>query len=412
MGRVCLFGRRETRGTTATFTGFRINFLSSERRKENRPERRLRVGLFFVFLGCFVLSRLAHAETAEDLQRVEQKLSEQKEQASQLERKEKETVEELGSLQQKLIESTEALQQKQAEQDDLKDKLRQLENEIDRREKSLSGAQSQLGSFAEVLLRFNRQPAEAFLMRDPLADDNWHRALLLGSLLPRLENRTAELLKELEDLEALRQSAAEQKRLVASARQNLAWQRSNFDQLIKTRQGFLQKTTAEKEALAKELAALADEAKDLRQLMEKVTHSAVLPKSATKPPPLSNELKTPVNGKVLRGYGAKDEFGVTSQGLTLRASASSLVIAPADGRVAFAGLFKGYGHIVILQHGGGYHSFLAGFGRIDTEVGQNVAAGEPLGALPDQGDSPAELYFEWRHNGEPIDPSKWTPSRK
>lgn len=359
-----------------------------------------------LFVALLMFAGPSFAETAEDLHRVEQKLSEQKAQDAQLEKKEKETAEEISDLQKQLIQSTAALQNKQNEQDALKEKLRDFERDIDRRTEALLGAETQIVSFADVLLRYSRQPAEVFLMRDPMTEDNWHRALLFRSFLPKLQRQTTTLLQELDELEDLRQKAAVQKGLVATTAQNLAQQRNKLDQLIKTRQGYLQKTTADREALSKELAALANEAKDLRQLMDKVSHSSVLPRDV-KPPPLSAELKMPVSGKLVRGYGVKDEFGVVSKGLTLKAAASSPVVAPQDGRVAFTGPFRGYGQIVILQHSGGYHSFLAGFGRIDADVGQKVAAGEPLGVLPDKGDSTVELYFEWRHNGEPVNPTQW-----
>jgi septal ring factor EnvC (AmiA/AmiB activator) len=76
-----------------------------------------------------------------------------------------------------------------------------------------------------------------------------------------------------------------------------------------------------------------------------------------------------------------------------------------DGKVVFAGPFRGYGQILILQHAGGYHSFLAGFGRIDAEMGQDVAKGEPLGVLPAKNGTKPELYFEWRRNNEAVDPT-------
>ena len=80
------------------------------------------------------------------------------------------------------------------------------------------------------------------------------------------------------------------------------------------------------------------------------------------------------------------------------------MVAPRAGRVVFVGPFRGYGQIMILQHANGYHSFLAGFGRIDAEMGQDVAAGEPLGVLPVKTGGRPELYFEWRHGEEPVDP--------
>ena len=87
------------------------------------------------------------------------------------------------------------------------------------------------------------------------------------------------------------------------------------------------------------------------------------------------------------------------------------MVAPWDGSVVFTGPFKGYGQIVILQHRDGNHSFLAGLGRIDADKGQKVAKGEPLGILPKSAGRP-ELYFEWRHNGEPVDPMAKSVSQR
>jgi len=353
----------------------------------------------------------AWAETAEDLKSVEEQLSEQKAEAARLDKKEKETAQEIGSLQERLVAATEALQDKQKEQEELESRLDELEQDIDQRSAALTGAEGKLGSFTEALIRFRRQPPEAFLLRDSLNDDAFHRALLLRSLMPKLQKETTLLSHELDELERLRQQASKQKRLVAKAQQTLAWQRNHLDQLVKTRQGLLQKTVEEKEALARELEALAQEAKDLGQLAEKVSHSAALPHDLKRSLP-RHDLKWPVVGRVVYGFGQKDKFGVTSQGLTLRAVPESPVVAPEAGRVAFAGPFRGYGKIVILQHGGGWHSFLAGFGRLDVEAGQSVGAGEPLGVLPTKGDASPEIYFERRFNGQPVAPVMDIKSRK
>ena len=80
------------------------------------------------------------------------------------------------------------------------------------------------------------------------------------------------------------------------------------------------------------------------------------------------------------------------------------MVAPRAGKVVFVGPFRGYGLIMILQHANGFHSFMAGFGRIDAEMGQDVVAGEPLGVLPVKPGGRPELYFEWRRGDEPVDP--------
>ena len=143
--------------------------------------------------------------------------------------------------------------------------------------------------------------------------------------------------------------------------------------------------------------------------MEKVAPQQHAPTNA--PPHDTVALKWPVSGTVKRHFGDKDADGVTSEGVTLAGPSGAPVVAPYAGRVVFAGPFRGYGLIIILQHGSFYHSFLSGFGRIDTEMGQDVAAGEPLGVLPLKPGSKPELYFEWRRGDQPIDPTSGLESK-
>jgi septal ring factor EnvC (AmiA/AmiB activator) len=76
----------------------------------------------------------------------------------------------------------------------------------------------------------------------------------------------------------------------------------------------------------------------------------------------------------------------------------------------FAGPFRGYGLILIVEHPNGYHSLIAGLGRIDTKVGQRVLAGEPLGVMGTPPDGNPDLYFELRRNGQPINPQRGLPA--
>ena len=86
------------------------------------------------------------------------------------------------------------------------------------------------------------------------------------------------------------------------------------------------------------------------------------------------------------------------------------VIAPFDGVVLFAGPFKGYGNLLIIEHGDGYHSLLSGLERLDVGVGQNVLTGEPVGIMSTEG--PQKLYIEFRKEGQPVNPGSWFASKK
>jgi len=371
---------------------------------------RLPLFIFCLFL-CAALP--ARAATRDDLQKVESQLNEKKEQAEELEEKARDAASGLGDLRQKLINATGALQQKEEEQDRLEEKLEDLSQDIDEKKKSLFAERRRLAILTGALIEIARQPPETKFLQSGLTADHIHRAILLRAVLPRIRDEAADMAGDLASLAALQVQMAEQKHLVIYAQENLQGQQRDLDALIRTRQGLLQKTEAQRQSITRQLASLSSEAKDLRELLEKVSPQKKQPKKAGAFTGLQPALRPPVSGSVIRTYGARDADGVLSQGLTYTAPAGSPVVAPRAGKVVFAGPFRGYGQILILQHDGGYHSFLAGFGRIDADMGQQVETGEPLGVLPARGEkggekgaAKPELYFEWRRNNEPVDPTR------
>ena len=117
-------------------------------------------------------------------------------------------------------------------------------------------------------------------------------------------------------------------------------------------------------------------------------------------------------GHISGRYGETVRRGVTRKGLTIETRDSAQVIAPYDGKVVFAGNFRGYGQLLIIDHGEGYHSLLAGMSRIDGIMGQYLLSGEPVGVMGSQIESKPALYIELRRNGQPINPVPWLAKRK
>ena len=125
-------------------------------------------------------------------------------------------------------------------------------------------------------------------------------------------------------------------------------------------------------------------------------------------PEVESSLTMPVRGRVVRLYGQESEApGSTAKGISIQARAGAQVVAPFDGKIAYAGPFRGYGLILIIDHGGRYHTILAGFDRIDAVVGQWVLAGEPVARMGDPTGGNPELYFELRRTGQAINPLPW-----
>ena len=299
-----------------------------------------------------------------------------------------------------MIASTQALQEKETEQENLEDKRDTLTDEIAEKKKTAAQERKQLSLMVSALIEIAGRPPESLFLQDHATADHVNRSLLLKAILPRLKEQTETAARDLAALYDMQKQLDEQEKLITDAQTNLEKQKHDLDQLVAARQGFLRRTEAQKEEIARHLAALSTEARDLRQLMEKI-----VPKHSAKPAPADTvALKYPIAGSVKRGFGEKDSDGVVSEGLTLTAPSGAPIIAPRAGRIVFAGIFRGYGKIIILQHANSYHSLLAGFGRIDAEMGQEVEAGEPLGVLPVKAGSKPELYFEWRRGDKPADP--------
>jgi len=156
---------------------------------------------------------------------------------------------------------------------------------------------------------------------------------------------------------------------------------------------------------------LSQEAQNVPDLLQKVTNPALALPQKDGPQKLKKGGKlafsAPAKGRILYSFGDADDVGSTSRGLTMRVRGGEMIVAPADGQIVFAGPFKGYGNILIIRHGDDYHSFLAGFGRLDSAVGQVVNAGEPLGRSSLEQGTNAQLYFELRYKGAPINPAQY-----
>lgn len=288
------------------------------------------------------------------------------------------------------------------------------------------------------LLEQNPPPALVVQPDDVLAA--LRGAMLLGTIAPDLQDQAAELTARLDKLQQLEAAIRTRKEQVAQELARLASQRADLGKLIEQKRALVSKGNADLEAERKRTAELAEKAKSLKQLLDRLAEERQKAEAAAsaaeqerkrkeeqlRQPSLAfaearGKLSLPAQGQVLLRYGQPDALGRETQGTMIATLQGAQVTAPADGKVEFAGSFRSYGQMVIFNPGGGYRVLLAGMDRLTANVGDFVRAGEPVGEM---GGGPASvtlfgdvapdgrpvLYIEFRNGTDAIDSGPWWAS--
>jgi septal ring factor EnvC (AmiA/AmiB activator) len=322
---------------------------------------------------------------------------------------------------------------------------------------SLASRRAVIGEILASLQRMGRKPPPALLVapEDMLAAIR--TSMMLGSVLPQMRGETEALASDLSDLVQLRQSIAAERETLANGVVKIRAERQHLAALVEARQSALsaaeQALGAERER-ALDLAKQAGNLKDLIAKMETEVAAAARGAEAAKkadeirgrapqaaapsagmktalapfkdPARLAPAtafietrglLPVPVNGTLQRGFGSQDGFGGTGKGMLIATRTEAIVASPCDGWVSFAGPYRSYGQLLIVNAGQGYYIILAGMDKINVNVGQFIVAGEPVAVMGDGSFKTAAaiaigavqpiLYIEFRKDGVAIDPGPW-----
>jgi septal ring factor EnvC (AmiA/AmiB activator) len=204
--------------------------------------------------------------------------------------------------------------------------------------------------------------------------------------------------------------AAEQLAL-AEAKAAIDRERAEIETLLDRRRAAQDQLASDAAAAERRVSALAAEARTLRELAQRLEAARRRGRSGAGAAAIPAAWLPPAEGRITRGFGVRDGAGPASQGVIVRTRAGAQVVSPAPGEVAYAGLFRSYGQVLILNLDGGYVLVLTGLESISARVGESVRAGQPLGEMA-PGVTPApELYVEVRRDGRPVDPGRWLSAR-
>lgn len=337
--------------------------------------------------------------------------------------------------------ATEAAEKTAREAAALAARIQQAEAGINAAEARLSlidgqrrALQTRLAERREPLLRLTaalqklaRRPVALSALRPGSLRETVYLSALLETTLPEVRRRTTALRAEIDRGRRLEQEARQALASLEASETKLADRRQRLA-AVETRQRLASRRANSASARESDRAlALAEEARDLDSLIDQLDEAAglraelaALPGPVLRPaqpgravvadalptPPATtftapSDFQLPVSGRTVSGFGATQQSGLLSQGIALAPREGAQVVAPASGRVAFAGPYRGYGRIVIVEHGSGLTSLLTGLARTDVAVGDTLVAGSPVGVA---GGRAPVIGFELRRGGTPVNP--------
>jgi septal ring factor EnvC (AmiA/AmiB activator) len=379
-------------------------------------------------------------------------LREQQQRAAENEAKLKREIETIGTDRRKfnaqLIESAERVRAIEAAIIKANERIKPLDDREQEIRKSLDERRGLIGEVLAALQRIGRRPPPVILGRPEDALESLRTAILLGAVLPGMKQETAALSADLSELSRVRKDLAEERERLERDLKMIADEGLRLTMLTEQRQKQLrdiEKTLATERQRTTQLGHDADNLKDLiggleRNLDPTTRATRVAARANDEKKALDiraaaagagdpgrlapaiafasakKRLPLPVNGVKIREFGASDGLGGAEKGLSIATRNGSTVTAPCDGWVVYAGPFRNYGQLLILNAGDGYHVLLAGMEQISVDLGQFVVTGEPVAVMGSRAQASATvtagsgqpvLYVEFRKDGTPVDPGPW-----
>lgn len=347
---------------------------------------------------------------------------------------------------------------------DDEDRIKTLQIEAISISSDLAAKQDELSVLLAGLTRLQQNPPPALVVEPDHVLDALRGAMMMGTIVPDFQGKAKELKDKLDELQAVRDEIENSKDRKNSNIAALEKSQAQLKTLQDQKKAFADAASRDLAAEQQNAAALAGKAKDLQQLLtdlqkardEAEKRQAAETKAAAdatakataeaaasaarlaaeakakadaerqtallgslKPlSTLKGKLPYPVAGNIIRHFGDDTGLGTKLDGLAFATAPDAQVISPIDGKVEFAGSFRSYGQLLILDAGEGYLVLLAGMKQISTELGQTVRVGEPVGTM---GDGPSTLallgdsadhshpvfYVEFRKDNAPVDSTAW-----
>jgi len=408
-----------------------------------------KIALFGAALFAPISASYCAMPSREELVEMERKAQAQKIEHKRLQAKSVEINLEMNKLNKSLISAAKKIQQNEKNLSRMENELETIKGELAASEAKFNEENKQLANTLAALQNLAQKPAEALFVQPLTPVEVIRSAILLRETVPYISENTENLKKQLETITEQKKQIEQRVESIKKEQKTLAAEQQNLNVLMKKKKSMRSDLENKTAISRKKSEKLASQAKDLRELVAKIEQQQKIKKQKQREEKLRLEkerelarrqqelasysrdksddliinnqdtindignsfvkakglLSRPAAGPVITAYGQETAKGVSSKGIVIKTRTLAQVVAPFDGAVVFAGPFKGYGNMVIIEHGKGYLSLLAGLDNFDCEIGQMLLAGEPLGQMPNSKE--AKLYMEIRKDSHPVNPEIW-----
>ncbi len=378
--------------------------------------------------------------SATDLRRMEEQVAKQTAESERLAQEAKQINQEIDTISRKMIRYANLIQNNEEKISSMEAELQQLQTELNAAEAEFSLEDENLIKTLAALQNLALKPTESLFVQPLTPVEIIRSAMLLRETVPYLEQNAQRIKIKLEQIDKQKQKVETQFNKIVAQKKLLEQEHDELAALSKKKSTLRNSIEQQSAAAKKKVSKLASQAQDLRDLLGKLEAERLKKQQEEERRRLAEEqrrkkqeeaakadliklkpqaikelgegfvkakgkLPMPARGTIATRYGEETSKGVSSKGIIVKTRPQAQVISPFDGNVIFAGPFRGYGNLIIIEHGKGYLSLLAGLDSINCELGQMLLAGEPVGQMPDSSDS--KLYIEIRKDNHPINPLTW-----
>lgn len=368
----------------------------------------------FILNSTFFITPAFASKPQEELLKIRKKLQEEKQKMQEAIKEERSMLSELEEIEKVIKETQEELNKYTKELSRTESKIRVLENEISNLNKNIGKRSEHLKKRLRTLYK---QQTRGDMVLILISSKDYQELLKRSryiSLIAYHDSRLMEKysieIKKLDlkkkEMETLKEELSANKDAIRERLGKLKDEKGKKDRLLAS----IRSKKSDYERMIKELE---ESSKRLETMIEEMEKEKA-PFEATKGPfsALRGRLPWPVNGEIIVPFGKyrdpRFNILVFKNGIEIESDTGEYVRAVHDGRVVYADWFKGYGQLLIITHGDGYHSLYGNLSEIFYKTGDIIKRGDPLGSVGQSGisDTPT-LYFEIRHKGKPVDPTRW-----